>query len=189
MIKSGLAELAYWQSSVHEMTLVRKSLELISESNKRDVKKEILRLAVRILLVLISRSNETKPAYEHMEFPDGYFVLYPVNLQALRLNAENHWRSMTINEWVAWIAGHWGIEAHMHVALRKLRSQSLDTLHIIPTDRGLVVKAMPEPTYTNPRFVQAIQILQDLGAVERTSVARYVSITSLGEDLRRHSLD
>jgi hypothetical protein len=96
---------------------------------------------------------------------------------------------MTIARWLAWTAGHWGIEAHLRVALRKLRHQSEDTFHVLPTDQGLVVAAMPDPTYTTPRFSQAIQILQDLGAIDRASNGEWVKITSLGEDLWGTALD
>jgi hypothetical protein len=71
------------------------------------------------------------------------------------------------------------------VALRKLRSQSQDTFHIFPSDQGLQVIEMPEPTYTTPRFHQAVQILQDIGAIERRAGGEEVWLTVLGEELWR----
>jgi hypothetical protein len=97
--------------------------------------------------------------------------------------------SLAANDWLAWLAGHWGIEAHLRVALRKLRYEGKDTFHVLPSDRGLVVTAMPDPTYTTPRFVQALQILQDLNLIERPHSGNWVRITALGEDLWRNSFD
>jgi len=186
---SRLPGIGDWRSDGHEIALARRALELYAESKKRDVKRDLLTVSARILLNLIARDDRTRPAYSPMSFPPEYFSLYPVNLESLRRLAETDWLGMSITNWLAWLAGHWGIEAHLGVALRKLRHQNQDTFHVLPTERGLVVAAIPDPTYTTPRFAQAVQILQDIGAIDRFSTGNTLQITTLGEDLLRISHD
>lgn len=187
---SGLARLADWHSESHEVATALRALELLKNDNSARVGDNLLGLAARILLGLVARDDKAKPAYEPMGFPAEYFNLYPVNLQSLREVASTVWPGMAVADWLAWVAGHWGIEAHLRVALRKLRNQSQDTFHVLPTDRGYVVKEMPDPTYTTPRFEQAVQILQDLGMIERPPGGNWeMSLTPLGEKLWRVSLD
>lgn len=135
------------------------------------------------------RDDQSKPAYAPVGFPPEYYSIYPINLESLRQIGNSKWLGMTMANWLAWIAAYWGIEAHLRVALRKLRYQSKDTFHVLPTDQGLVVAALPDPTYTTPRFSQAIQILQDLGAIDRGPNGEWVKITPLGDKLLGGSLD
>jgi len=51
------------------------------------------------------------------------------------------------------------------------------------------VAALPDPTYTTPRFSQAIQILQDVGAIDRSPNGEWVKITPLGDKLLGGALD
>lgn len=182
-IASKLPPLGDWQKEEHEISLARVALEEYPEHKKREVKVKLLVHAARILLSLIARDDKTKPAYGSMTFPTEYLSLYPINLESLRKLSGSSWPGMATRTWIAWLAGHWGIEAHLHVALRKLRHQSQDTFHVLPTDRGLIVAAMPDPTYTTPRFTQAIQILQDLGTTERPPDGKWIKVTALGEKL------
>ena len=186
---SDLPPLADWQNDKHEMAKTRRALEIYAEHKKGDIRSNLLALSAQILLCLLARDDRNKTAYEPMGFPAEYFSLYPINLESLRQLGENKWPGMTMAGWLAWIAGHWGIEAHLRVALRKLRHQSQDTFHVLPTDQGIVVAALPDPTYTTPRFSQAIQILQDLGAIDRAPNGEWVKITSLGDKLLGGALD
>jgi hypothetical protein len=99
---------------------------------------------------LIARDDLTNSPYAPLTFPPEYFTLYPINLHSLRTHARAVWPGLKLPAWLGWLAGHWGIEAHLRVALRKLRSQNQDTFHILPSEQGLKVAAMPEPTYTSP---------------------------------------
>jgi hypothetical protein len=186
---SNLPPLADWQKDNHEMAKVRQALETYAEHKKGEVRSNLLALSAQILLCLLARDDRSKPAYEPMKFPAEYFSLYTINLESHRHLGQNVWAGMSLPGWLAWVAGHWGLEAHLRVALRKLRHQSQDTFHTLPTDRGLVVAALPDPTYTSPRFHQAIQILQDLGAVDRAPNGEWVKITALGEKLLGGALD
>jgi hypothetical protein len=186
---SNIPSLSDWLNENHEISMAGKALELYGDHKKKEKKGDILALSAKILLCLMARDDQTKHPYDPMALPTGYDSLYPVNLQSLRQEKNNLWPGMTMATWLAWIAGYWGIEAHLRVALRKLRYQSQDTFHVLPTDKGFVVAAEPDPTYTTPRFPQAIQILQDLGAIERAHSGEWVNITSLGEELLGKGLD
>jgi hypothetical protein len=180
---SALPPLKDWHREGHEVSLANHAQEAHLDHKKREVKVELLVHAARILLSLVARDDQTKPAYGGMAFLSEYLSLYPINLESLRKLSQSTWPDMTTTSWLAWVAGHWGIEAHLRVALRKLRYQTKETFHVVPTDRGLTVAEMPDPTYTLPRFNQGIQILQDIGAIERPPNGGWVRTTPLGDEL------
>ncbi|MDF1552523.1 MAG: hypothetical protein P1P84_05640 [Deferrisomatales bacterium] len=183
--RDNLPALSDWLDEEHEITLARKALEACSAREKREVRGELLQVAGKLLLTLAARDDGASPAYDPLTFPADYFTLYPINLESLRRLSKDHWPTLSLPQWLAWVAGHWGIEAHLRVALRKLRYQTKDTFHVLPTDQGFTVAAMPEPTYTSPRFFQAVQILEDLGAIDRRAGAGAVTLNPLGEELWR----
>lgn len=185
--KGKLPSLADWRNEEHEITLTMKALETYGFHSKREVKADLLVLAGKLLLALAARDDVSEHAYSPLEkiFPDKYFDLYPVNLESLRAFSHGNWSTMYLSQWLAWVAGYWGVECHLRVALRKLRYQTKDTFHILPTDRGFSVEALPEPSFTSPRFFQAVQILSDIGAINRTPGRPLVALTPLGEELWR----
>ena len=69
---------------------------------------------------------------------------------------------MTIEEWVRWLAIHWGVQRHLSVALRKLRGERRDTFRIRPLEQELRVIEVPSPAATLPRIGKGFQILRDL---------------------------
>jgi len=69
------------------------------------------------------------------------------------------------------------------VALRKLHHEKLDTFHVRPTERGLVIIHEPDLVFTSPRFKQAIQILKDIGAVEQAVDKTHLELTDQGHAL------
>lgn len=179
----SLPAFSNWQHPEHEITLAQKALKAYRADDKLGIQCEILMLAGKLLLTLVARDDETEPAYTPISFPADYFALYPINLESLRRWSQCRWPTMKLTEWFAWVAGYWGIEAHLHVALRKLRYQNKNTFHVLPTDQGFAVDTMPEPTYTNPRFFQAVQILEDIGAITRQLRHPTVALTPLGDEL------
>lgn len=183
--RKSLPELQDWLHKDHEIQIVGLALEGCDDENPGDYS-SILFNASRVLLALFARDEMEAGAYEPLHFPEDFFRLYALNLQSMRQKFFSNWNSMALDDWLAWMAGYWGIEAHFRVAFRKLRSQNKDTLHIIPTDFGLVVQEMPSPTYTTPRFNQGVQILEDLGAVTRKDNNR-TTLTSLGQTLREET--
>jgi hypothetical protein len=185
LTRQNLPSLADWLDSEHEIALTMKALETYGSSSKREVRTELLILGGKLLMTLAARDVVNESPYAPLEFPSDYLNLHQINLDSLRNLSHTNWSAMHLNQWLAWVAGHWGIEAHLRVALRKLRYETKDTFHVLPTDRGFSVEAMPEPTYTSPRFVQAVQILSDIGAIQRTPVDSLIALTPLGEELWR----
>lgn len=184
LARNALPDVAAWEDERHEISLGRRLLELYSERNQRDVVADVLNASARLLLTLLARDTFTGAAYDPMAFPADYLSLYPVNLVSLRSRWQDTWGKQSGAEWLAWLAGHWGVETHLRVALRKLRQQNQDTFHVVPSDHGLVVAYMPEPTYTTPRFTTSMQVLQDLGAIERPANGEWIHLNPLGEQLR-----
>lgn len=187
--RSMLPELSKWESPEHEISMASEVLDLHRHDKERDVRVDVLRLASHIVLNLIARDDAVRTPYDPMTFSNDYFVLYPVNLKSLREAAAGKWQGMKLTDWYGWLAGYWGLETHLRVALRKLHHQSQDTFHVSPTDQGLQVEHLPDPTYTSPRFSTTMQILQDLGTLERKDGGKNVRLTELGEELRRIGLE
>ena len=180
-----MPNLSDWKKDDHEIELAN---TLLTHKNTDD-KVISLSNAARIIATLVVRDKGSSiEPYAPMEFPPGYFSYYPVNLSSLRKLSQSQWIAMPANRWLAWIAAYWAIDTHLKVALRKLRNQSQDTFHVIPTDHGLKPVIIPRPTYTNPRLTQATQILQDIGAIQRTSDGNQMDVTDLGEELRRFAI-
>jgi len=182
-VREALPPLGAWASDVHEVALTRRALNTYQEWRVRDIRVDLLALASRILLSVMARDDAQHPVYAPIALPPDYLTLYPVNLASLRANAHTVWPQMRYAAWLGWLAGYWGIEAHLRVALRKLRAQSQDTFHLVPAATGWQVLELPEPTYTTPRLSQAVQILQDLGAIERRPTSDTVRLTGLGDTL------
>jgi len=182
-VREALPPLGAWASDVHEVALTRRALNTYQEWRVRDIRVDLLALASRILLSVMARDDAQHPVYAPMALPPDYLTLYPVNLASLRAHACTVWPQMRYAAWLGWLAGYWGIEAHLRVALRKLRAQSQDTFHLVPAATGWQVLELPEPTYTTPRLSQAVQILQDLGAIERRPTSDTVRLTGLGDTL------
>jgi len=187
--RSELPDISAWNSPEHEISMAREVQGLYRRDGEHEVRVEVLKLASHIVLSLLARDDVGRAPYDPMTFSDDYFVFYPVNLKSLRVTAAGKWQGMKLADWYGWLAGYWGIETHLRVALRKLHHQSQDTFHVRPTDQGLQVEHLPDPTYTSPRFSTTLQILHDLGAIDRWDGGERVHLTVLGEELRRFALE
>lgn len=183
-----IPEIAAWERDEHEISMAHQLLELYRGRNAQDVRSEMLRLSLHVILSLVVRDDVGREAYDPLSFPADYLSLYSINLSSLRAMSSTAWRRMDMASWTSWLAGYWGVEAHLRVALRKLR-QGKDTFHILPTDHGLRVANLPDPGYTSPRLNTSIQILQDLGAMMRPQGSASVRLTALGDDLRRFAIE
>ena len=116
---------------------------------------------VHILLSLLARGVDDN-AYAEFEFEPDYLDAREVHLLSFGRVWRSTWADMTIEEWVRWLAVHWGIQRHLGVALRKLRSERRDTFRIRPLEQELRVIEVPFPATTVPRLGRAFQILRDL---------------------------
>jgi hypothetical protein len=165
-----LPEIANWESDSHELWLLRKRSALFAAAKSGEPGLgQLLGAALRSLLALIVRDSEDSPPYRDLIFDPDYFIDYPINLVVLRRHALSDWPSMRMDQLLEWLVSHWAIETHLRVALRKLRYDSRETFRIRPTDQGLKVVSTPEPVPTTPRFNQALQMMRDLGLLERSS--------------------
>jgi hypothetical protein len=172
--KSTLPDLANWDNENHEIAMMTKIESLGQQPINDEIIGEIVETGVRALAALTARQVPEEEDYDLFTFPAGYFDYFPLNLRAFRDLSAGAWAEANLSEWLSWILIHWSTDAHIHVALRKLRGQSEDTFRIRPTEAGLlVVGEAPKPEHTNPRFRQARQVLADIGAIESQGDERF----------------
>lgn len=122
--------------------------------------------ALRILCALAGRPENQAGYSEGLFFPLGYFDYYPVNLNSFLAHLgskSGDWNELTLQECLINVLTQWCLNAHLRVALRKLRQQSQSTFRFMPTDNGLNIVDIPRVAHTQPRFNQARTILKDIG--------------------------
>ncbi len=177
-----LPPLADWQDARHECRLGQVLVDGKQDGQPLS-ETDLLRCALDLLLALIARDDPSREPYQGFEFSPSYLQDYPLNLATLRQHTGSTWIGMSLESWLKWLVCHWGGEAHLRVALRKLRSQGRDTFRLRPTEHaGLVVVAVPPVAATAPRFNQAMQVLLDLATVAHDGHRQY-RLTDLGRQL------
>jgi hypothetical protein len=164
--KFDLPELAAWNEERHEVQFgwmlndIQNSFEPVNATNA------VVVTSTDLLLTLAARLESTQSSYLGFVHSQNYLRYYPINLDTFSENALTHWQNLSMRKVLAGIATEWGVNAHFQVALRKLRYESRDTFKIKPTEQGLEVVEAPPPGFSNPRLMQCIQILLDLGMFE-----------------------
>ncbi len=155
-----------WEDDNHEIQLVVKMKRAWSDNESSA---DLVQMALALLAMLAIRDDLKIPAYDSLAILPEALEDYPINLVSFRERVTT-WRPMTIEEVVADLIT-WCLNTHLRVALRKLRQTGRSTFHLRPSERGLEVVGVdiPPPTHTTPRFRQAVQILRDIGALERDS--------------------
>lgn len=124
--------------------------------------------SVRLLLAVAGRTPLTDP-FRSLRIAQKQLSVYPVHLQALGHQAEAL-SGHSLREAITQASMDWGFHLHNQVAYRKLRQQLNDTFQIRPTDTGgFRVHREPRPTFGNPRFAQALRVLEDVGAIDRST--------------------
>ena len=179
-----LPDLCDWQHPDHEIRLAEFIINRCRQhqgENAMTNRAEILIAALKILIALRIR-EETFEGYGNLGLYGNYLVDYPINLLNFLKYSQNEWSSLSLRELVIWLCSRWGVDAHLQVALRKLRWQSKATFRIRPSEYGLEVIEIPLAVHTSPRFNQAFRILRDLGVLVRADT---VWVTSeLGQQLK-----
>ncbi len=165
---SWLPSRANWTMPAHESELVEHIARLSRGSKSMENRREIIAAALRTLIALASRTSNLTNSYGEIAFDDRYFNYYPINLRSFDYHLINSWSSLSLQDTLRWLLLNWGIDTHLRVALRKLRGQSQSTFRIRPSDRGLEVMDVPTAAHTRPRFNQAVRVLKDIGALEKT---------------------
>ncbi|MBU0910666.1 MAG: hypothetical protein KJ717_13955, partial [Proteobacteria bacterium] len=164
---SWLPPLDDWGNDSHEIQLAFQIETLCRDKHAHDKHAAILLACLKALVALQCR-HEIGDGYGDFVFPPNYLQAYPINLQTFNHHSSNTWDTLSMREWIGWLAKSWGINTHFMVALRKLRGQSQSTFRIRPSDQGLEMVEAPQAVFTTPRFRQAVRILKDIGALVRT---------------------
>ena len=155
-LQSRLPAMSAWRDDAHEMQRGWRILEARPADSAVLVEE-----GVHILLSLLARGVDDS-VYAEFAFEPDYLDAREVHLLSFGQAWRSTWADMTIEEWVRWLAVHWGIQRHLGVALRKLRGERRDTFRIRPLEQELRVIEVPSPAATVPRLGRAFQILRDL---------------------------
>jgi hypothetical protein len=179
-----------WLSKKHEIQLRSQLLDSYNKSDDVEGSLETIAQAIELLAALVSRSDPSASAYSDSLLPEDILAYYPINLENLRSLSASTWRSLPLHELAGWLVSEWGIATHIHVALRKLRSNPRATFRIRPSDLGLLVDPeIPPPAATNPRLKQSLQILRDLGLTKNDLAKKKTSLSALGQSILGGCLD
>lgn len=181
-IQDTLPTLDSWHDDSHEIALASAISNLGDEDISDDVVIDIVQHSVRALITLAARFDGSEDPYSNVTFPPGYFEFYPLNLRSFLSHMKNGWAKKQFADWLVEVMADWTVNAHIRVALRKLRSQSKATFQVRPSDDGLVVTGVPTPEFSSPRFRQGRQVLIDLGAMTIDDNER-CALTDLGKTL------
>jgi len=183
-IREELPPIDLWQDSSHEIEIAKTIKRMKNIKNKTKAYTETIKASLQIILLLAARNDQNSNAYANLKYPDGYFDYYPINLYSFQSNLYKIWQKMTLKELLAWLLHKWGIEAHIKIALRKLRHSSKNTFRVYPTEEGLKVNdSIPEPVFTTPRFQQAVQVLRDIDAIYKSDDTARFKLKPLGKSL------
>ncbi len=164
-----LPQITSWGDEAHEVQLTERIAILSRAPKSPENRRAIVAASMRTLLSLASRKSASESEYADLVFDPGYFNYYSINLQSFSFHSASTWVSQTMLELLRWLLVNWGLETHLRVALRKLRGQTRSTFRIRPSDRGMEVIDIPAAVHTRPRFNQALRVLKDIGALEKTS--------------------
>lgn len=136
--------------------------------------------ALAVLVALVARGRETPigAPYRDFDFAPDRFGGDEIDLASFQA-AQSGWSTRTVREWLRWLATTWGLERHLHVALRKMRADGRDTFRVRPLDDRLQLVEAPPASFTAPRVRCAQQILVDLGLLSRGK-DRELELTALG---------
>lgn len=176
---------ADWDSDRHEFRHAFDCMARFREIDEEAGAAAAIGVAVRTLVLLAARIEPAVPEYDASLLADEFLKGYPINLQSFRRHASNGWLGLPVPSLIGWLIKDWGIDAHLRIALRKLRNNPQATFRLRPTDQGLAVEdEIPPPVPTNPRLRQAIQILRDLGCIEEMGDPQVPpALTPLGKAL------
>ncbi|ELK4793144.1 hypothetical protein IPC426_19075 [Pseudomonas aeruginosa] len=174
--RANAPELTDWTNEAHEIQL---SWQLIGGWAPGVNIAPLLSQSLSLLAMLAARDDLEQQPYSGLAITSEALRDYPINLISFRSrNAD--WKTMPLEHVVADLV-IWCLDTHLRVALRKLRQSNRSTFHLRPSERGLEVVGdqIPPPSSTTPRFRQAVQILRDLGMLERDE-SHMIRLTASG---------
>ncbi|HIO96964.1 MAG TPA: hypothetical protein EYG71_03455 [Leucothrix sp.] len=154
-----------WLHQDHEIQLMESVVRDTSRKSLTNIDlKKIAMNSLKILVAVLGRS-ENQFAYEYIEFRPDYLQLYPVNLLSVQEDLEQL-KNTKVEDGLFRFTLKNCLDAHLHVAMRKLRQQGKNTSRFEISENGINIKSIPVATHTSPRFNQSIQILKDLGLLQ-----------------------
>lgn len=153
-----------WEQAGHEIQLGKKLLE---GWKRNEADGTMIKSLLQVIALLAFRDNYEQSPYTALSITPDALSDYPINLFSFRQRVEKWW-NIPLAEMLSDLTT-WCLNTHLRVALRKLRQTNRSTFHLRPSERGLEVVGndIPPPAPTTPRFRQAVQILRDIGALER----------------------
>ena len=162
-INSGLPTINNWTDEHHEIQcMFRLGKFTTKQGTSISEVVQVVKDSIFIIAALLFR-DENKVDYDNVHFPDRYLEYYPVNLSSVRNDWEGALSKMDINTAFISFTKDRCLDAHLRVAMRKLRQQGQNTFRFEPREIGLIIKSIPGAANTTPRFKQATRILLDLG--------------------------
>jgi hypothetical protein len=169
-----------WEEPGHEVQLGWGAYNLTREADAGLRREEVVRQSLQGLLVLAARAQAARPTENVFGLSQYHLTYYPVNLHAFEQFAQGEWGGLRMRELLAHLGARWGVDAHLRVALRKLRGSSHDTFKVVPGEQGLTVIESPPPGFTGPRVRQALQMLYDIRAVDLDPTSGGIRPTDFG---------
>lgn len=180
---NGVPPVELWEEPEHEVQLGWKAHNLTREAETRLRREEVVRGSLRVLLILVARGRDRPDGGSHFGLSQHHLRQYPVNLHAFELLARGDWERLTMRELLVRLSTRWGVDAHLRVALRKLRYGGHDTFKIVPGEQGMMVIESPLPGFTGPRIRQALQMLYDIRAIDFDPAAGRMRPTKFGLEM------
>ncbi|MFL6337063.1 MAG: hypothetical protein ACJ754_27495 [Pyrinomonadaceae bacterium] len=179
----ALPPLELWEDPEHEVQLGWTAHNLTREQDARFQREDVVRDSVRVLLALAARGQGAAGRETPFGLSQHHLIHYPVNLHEFERLAGGEWGGLPMRDLLARLGARWGVDAHLRVALRKLRGSAHDTFKIVPGERGLTVTESPLPGFTGPRVRQALQVLYDLRALDYDPTSGGMRPTDFGLEM------
>jgi len=162
-ISNDLPPITNWNDDNHEIQCMFRLRKLtIKQGTNNGEVAQVIRDSISIITALLFRI-ENKVDYDNVKFPERYLGYYPVNLASIRDDWEGNLSKFKINNALSMFTKDRCLDAHLRVAMRKLRQQGQNTFRFEPGEVSLIIKSIPSAANTTPRFKQATRILLDLG--------------------------
>lgn len=173
---------SHWEQEGHEIQLGKKLLE---GWKRNETDSPMVKNLLQVIALLAFRDDAGQAPYAALSISPDALSDYPIHLSSFRQRAEK-WREAPVADMLSDLTT-WCLNTHLRVAMRKLRQTNRSTFHLRPSERGLEVVGndIPPPAPTTPRFRQAVQILRDIGVLERdpSKPNRQTRLSAIGAEL------
>jgi hypothetical protein len=167
-VGEALPNIGDWQEADHEIQSIQYIIEFTEKNNSKSINElaTLVKHCLKVLAALCHRI-ENKDGYGELTPPSEYLARYPVNLHSVSNILTKNFKNENIIKTLIIFCQRYCLENHWRVAMRKLRHQGQNTFRFESSERGLIVNEIPKATHTSPRFNQSLQVMQDLGLLDR----------------------